>query len=236
VFPFANPLMLVAGGYTRPASYVTSGKRNGAAESSTLNLAGAAVGDYIVFAAVSSTATISGGAGEWSVSSSPIRLLAKKLAAADLVSGALNCGAYPWTFSVYRKPQTHQQKASGTLSNTDLALTGFVKDSRSAGVIGVVKTAGPATALTTPAGFTVRQTALDGSGFSFDIIAIYDLLSPGIYTDNASVTFAPGASKTISGVLLELLNSGPGAGAGPGGPFGSTDFSEDGNSLFPLLF
>jgi hypothetical protein len=240
MFPFAPPLMLSGAGYTKAASYVTGGYRNDAPDTTTLNLAGASVGDYIVFVTPTSGATIAGGDGGWTAggiaASITVRLLAKRLTAGDLVAGALTCGAYPWVFTVYRKPKGHNQAASGGSSSADLVLNGFTKDARSAGVVAAICATGPATPFTTPSGFTLRQSALVGGGFSYNFVGIYDLLSPGTYTNGASITFAPGGSKILAAVALDLLNSSSGAGAGPGGPFGSTDLSEDGNpSLQTIL-
>ncbi|HEY3694052.1 hypothetical protein [Phenylobacterium sp.] len=231
MFPFFQPCLLAGAGFTRPSTPVAGGARNNATESTALNLAGAAVGDYILFFAVAAAATISGGDGAWEIASTPIRKLSKRLTAADLAAGALTCGFYPWAFAVYRKPRGHQQAATATVANADLVVPGFSKSSHSAGVVAAVHTSGPFTALAAPSGWTARQTAADGGGFAYDVIAIYDLLSPGIYVNGTSVTFTPGTGKALTGCLEELLNSGSGGGAGPGGPEGTTDFSEAGNPL-----
>jgi hypothetical protein len=222
MLPFMQPLAYVAGGFSDPSTYVGGGQRNGVSQTTSLNLSGAAVGDYITFGCPPlSGATITGGDGAWTIGSGAVRTLCKRLSASDLASG-LTCASYPWAFGIYRKPRTHADKGA--------AAAGFVKHARHSGLV-VFLTSNATPSLSSPTGATIRQFASNGAGF---VMTLYDLLSPATYTDGDDFIATSGGS-TPGVVVLELLNSGTGAGAGPGGPFGSTDLSEDGNPMFNVL-
>jgi hypothetical protein len=235
MLPFMQPLAYVAGGYSKPASYVTGGSRSGIGNSTILDLTGATAGDYIIFAPYSAS-VVAGGDGNWTIQGTHPAIHTKRLTAADLVPGTLTCGTYPWCFAIYRKPQSHQIKAEGYNGGggSGVLLSGFNKDDKSAGVIVITRGGGGGSAPLTDPQYTLRQFVLYTSP-NISSIRIYDLLSPKVYTNGSSVLANGSANTSVEGAILELLNSGTGAGAGPGGPFGSTNLDEDGNPMFNVI-
>lgn len=184
--------------------YLGGGKRRNG-DSAILTFPETAEPGDLVVAGVRSTATITGGAGGW-LYSTPVgngKAAVKRLEIDDLLN-VVQCAATPWVFGVYREPRSTIQRTSGSIAGTGPTLAGFEKSFFCVGLVGLGWSSGGTAEPIFPAPWTQRQTVSspDSNNTPF---ALYDLLDPSDYVDDATIHMGGSSSGTTYGVVHELL-------------------------------